>query len=226
MATNNNLDQIQQPFPDKLVITAAECNKEPILNILLDNIIPASTPVSILEIGSGTGQHIVHFAAHFPLATFQPSDIDPNYLKSIQAYIDEYEINAFTKNVLSPISVDVLSSTTINNQSFDFIYCSNLIHITPIECTQGLFRLAEQVLKSEGSLITYGPYGLPDDGRITPESNRRFHAYLQKQDSKWGLRGINELAKIANDHHIELKQIFDMPVNNKILWWIKKKDLS
>lgn len=225
MATNNNVDQVQQPFPDKLVIPAAESNKQPILDILLDNIIPSSTPVSILEIGSGTGQHIVHFAAYFPLATFQPSDVDSIYLKSIQAYIDEYEINAFTKNVLSPISIDVLSSTTINNESFDFIYCSNLIHITPIECTQGLFRLAERVLKSEGSLITYGPYGLQGSGRITPESNRRYHAYLKMHDLKWGLRGIDELATIANDHHMELKQIFDMPENNKILWWIKKKHL-
>jgi SAM-dependent methyltransferase len=225
MATEDNkTDQIQQPFPNKRVISAAESNKQAILDVLLDKIIPASTPVSILEIGSGTGQHIVYFAAHFPLATFQPSDIDSNYLKSIQAYIDEYEVNAFTKNVLPPLSVDVLSSTTINDQSFDFIYCSNLIHITPIECTRGLFRLAERVLKADGSLITYGPYGLPGDGRITPESNRRFHAYLQMQDSKWGLRGIDELVTIANEYHIELKQIFNMPVNNKILWWIKKKD--
>jgi ubiquinone/menaquinone biosynthesis C-methylase UbiE len=147
-------------------------------------------------------------------------------LKSIQAYIDEYEVNAFTKNVLPPLSVDVLSLTTLNNQSFDFIYCCNFVHITPIECTQGLFRLAERVLKSEGSLITYEPYGLPGDGRITPESNRRFHAYLQMQDSRWGLRGIDELAMIANDYHMELKQIFDMPDSNKILWWIKKKDFS
>ena len=173
--------------------------------------------------GSSTGQHIIHFAAHFPLTTFQPSDIDPIYLKSIQAYIDEYEVNAFTKNVLPPLSIGVLYLTTLTNQSFDFVYCCNLIHIKPIECIQGLFRLAERVLKSEGSLITYG---LPSDGRITLESNRHFHAYLQMQDSRGGLRGIHELAMIANDHHIELKQIFDMPDNNKILWWIKKKDLS
>jgi len=225
MATNDNFDQIQQPFPDKLVISAAESNKQPILDVLLDNIIPSSIPVSILEIGSGTGQHIVHFAAYFPLAKFQPSDIDSQYLKSIQAYIDEYEVNAFTKNILSPLSINVLSSTTINNQSFDFVYCSNFMHITPIECTHGLFRLSERVLKSEGSLITYGPYGLPGDGRITPESNRRFHAYLQMQNSKWGLRGIDELSTIANEYHIKLKQIFDMPDNNKLLWWIKKTDL-
>jgi hypothetical protein len=61
--------------------------------------------------GLGTGQHIVHFAVHFSLATFQPSDIDPIYLKSIQAYIDEYEVNAFTKNVLPPLSISVLSLT-------------------------------------------------------------------------------------------------------------------
>jgi SAM-dependent methyltransferase len=226
MDRDNIINQVRQPFPDKLVIPAAENNKQPISDILVNDIIPASTPVSILEIGSGTGQHIVHFASYFPLATFQPSDIDPNHLKSIQAYIDEYEINAFTKNVLPPISIDLLSSNTINDQSFDFVYCSNLIHITPIECTEGLFTLAGRVLKFDGSLITYGPYALPGNGRITPESNRQFHSYLQMQDSRWGLKGIDELATIARDHHIQLKQIFDMPSNNKLLWWIKKKDLS
>ncbi|CAF3972579.1 unnamed protein product [Adineta steineri] len=228
MNSNNNTDQAEQPFPDKLVISAAEYNKQPILDILLNHIIPDSKPISVLEIGSGTGQHITHFAAHFPLATFQPSDIDSQYFKSIQAYIDEYEINAFTKNILPPLNIDVLSpsSTTISSQSYDFVYCCNMIHITPIECTKGLFALAERVLKSDGSLITYGPYGLQGGGRITPESNRRFHAHLQMQDSRWGLKSIDELAVIAHDHHMVLKQIFDMPSNNKILWWIKKKELK
>ena len=226
MATDDDAGHGQQPFPDKLVFPAAESNKQPILDALLDNIIPSSKPVSILEIGSGTGQHIVHFAAYFPLAKFQPSDIDPKYLKSIQSYIDEYEINAFTKNVSPPLTVDVLSPAPVDDQSFDFVYCSNLIHLTPIECTQGLFSIAERVLKSKGSLITYGPYGLSGGGRITPESNRRFHAYLQRQDPRWGLKSIDELITIANDHHFELKHIFDMPANNKVLWWIKKEDLS
>lgn len=223
MTTKEQTDH-EQPFPEKLVISAAECNKQPILEVLLNHIIPDSTPVSVLEIGSGTGQHLVHFAAHFPLATFQPTDIDPEYLKSIQAYINEYEVNAFTKNVRSPLVVDVLSSSTNNlhDHSFDFVYCSNLIHITPIECTRGLFRLAERVLKVDGSLITYGPYGLPNGGRLTPESNRRFHAYLRMQNPEWGVRGIDELSSIAHEHQMELKQIFNMPENNKILWWIKK----
>lgn len=214
----------QQPFPEKIVIPAAECNKQAILDILLERIIPVSTRVSILEIGSGAGQHIVHFAAYFPLARFQPTDIDPDYIRSIQAHIDEYEVNAFTKNVLPPLDVDVLSSSNdkIEDHSFEFVYCSNLIHITPIECTRGLFRLAERVLKTAGSLITYGPYGLPNGGRITPESNRRFHAHLQMQNPQWGLKSIDELSTIAHEHQMELKQIFNMPSNNKILWWIKK----
>ncbi|CAF1958887.1 unnamed protein product [Rotaria magnacalcarata] len=224
MTTEGDDIHVQHLFPDKLVISAAECNKQPIVDTLLDTIIPSSTPVSILEIGSGTGQHIVHFAAHFPLATFQPSDCDPQYLKSIQAYIDEYEVNSFTKNVAAPISIDVRSSAPIDDESFDFVYCSNLIHITPIECTQGLFKLAGRVLKPGGGLITYGPYALPGDGRITPESNRRFHAYLQMQDSRWGLKGIDELKAIAKDYHLELKETFDMPENNKILWWNKRQD--
>lgn len=214
-------ESVEQPFPDKLVIPAAESNKQPILDVLTNTIIPDSRPVSVLEIGSGTGQHVVHFAAYFPLATFQPTDIDSKYLKSIRAYIEEYEVNAFTKNVLQPIEVDVLSNNTLQEQSYDFVYSSNLIHITPIEVTKGLFRLAERVLKPNGSLITYGPYALPGDGRITPESNRRFHAHLQIQDPKWGLRGIDDLAAIAKERHMKLKQIIDMPANNKILWWMK-----
>ena len=213
----------EQPFPDKLVISAAESNKQDILNVLLNRIIPDSTPVSVLEIASGTGQHIVHFAAYFPLATFQPSDIDSKYLKSIQAYIDEYEVNAFTKNVLPPIEINVLADNTdrLKSGSYDFVYSSNLIHISPIECTEGLFRLAGRILKANGSLITYGPYALQGDVRLTPESNRRFHAYLQSQNSEWGVRAIDDLAKIAEEYNIELKQVIDMPVNNKILWWTK-----
>lgn len=224
MTTDGNENQIEQLFPDKIVFPAAECNKQPILDVLVNQIIPDSKPASFLEIGSGTGQHIVHFAAYFPLATFQPSDCDQTYFKSIQAYIDEYEVNAFTKNIASPIFLDVLSSNSINDHSFDYVYCCNMIHITPIECTQGLFKVAERVLKSDGSLITYGPYALPGGGRITPESNRRFHAHLQMQNAQWGLKGIDELKTIADEHHFELKRIFDMPKNNKILWWIKKKD--
>ena len=225
MNTGNENNHAQQPFPGKLVFPAAENNKQPILEVLLNHIIPDSTPISVLEIASGAGQHIVHFAAYFPLATFQPSEVDSSYLKSIQAHIDEYDVNAFTKNILPPLTVDVLSSTNpIKDHSYDFVYCCNLIHITPIECTKGLFSVADKALKPDGSLITYGPYALAGGGRITPESNRRFHAHLQASDSKLGLRSIDELAAIAHEHHMELKQTFDMPANNKILWWIKTKD--
>lgn len=208
------------PFEKKRVISAADCNKQPIVEVLLNHLIPDSTPVSILEVGSGTGQHVVHFAAHFPLATFQPSDIDPTYLESIQAYIDEYDVNAFTKNILPPIHLDLLAPFTLKEESFDFVYCCNVIHITTIECTERLFALAERVLKSKGCLITYGPYACAG-GRITPESNRRFHAYLQSQDPRWGLRSLDELAKIADEHGLTLKESFDMPSNNKTLCWQK-----
>ena len=214
---------VRTAFPEQTRSSAAESNKESILDVLLSDILPTSTPISVLEIGSGSGQHIVYFAAHFPLASFQPSDMDRDYLKSIQAHIDEYEVNAFTKNVLPPLTIDLLAPFTVKEQSFDFVYCCNVIHITPIECTQRLFALAEHVLKPEGSLITYGPYALAGGGRITPESNRRFHGHLQMQDSRWGLKGIDELSIIALAHHIRLKQQFDVPYNNKILWWQKEK---
>ena len=221
--TNKNAQQLEQSVPHKLVTPAAEGNKQVILEVLLNDIIPVSTPVDIIEIGSGSGQHVIHFASHFPLATFQPSDTDQAYLSSIRAYIAEYAVNALTNNVLAPLTIDLLSPIDIPEQSFDFVYSSNLIHITPIACTHALFALADHVLKSGGSLITYGPYGLSGGGRITPESNRRFHAYLQTQDARWGLKGIDELAAIAREHSLTLKRTFDMPCNNTVLWWIKTK---
>jgi SAM-dependent methyltransferase len=206
---------------EKRVSSAAECNKQPIVDILLEHIIPTAIDVTLLEIGSGTGQHVVYFAEHFPRTIFQPSDVDTDHLHSIQAYIDDYERQTSRKHILSPLNIDLLAPTTIAGQSFDFVYCCNVIHITPIECTNGLFALAEHVLKSQGSLITYGPYALAGSGRITPESNRQFHQHLQQRDARWGLKSIDELVDIAGQHRMKLKATYDMPSNNKILWWQK-----
>ncbi|CAF0985926.1 unnamed protein product [Didymodactylos carnosus] len=203
---------------NKLVDPAAENNKQPILNVLTQ-ILPDDNPsYMVLELASGTGQHITYFAEHFPLIQFQPSDIEPQYLQSIRAHIREYEINAFTQNCLQPITIDLRAPPTPHKQ-VDCVYTANLTQIVPLEITRNLFSFAEKILRKNGFLIIYGPFA--KDGHITPESNRKFNEYLQKHDERWGLKDINELTSLATKHQLQLRQIFDMPANNKILWFIK-----
>lgn len=104
--------------------------------------------------------------------------------------------------------------------SIDYIYNANMIHISPYECTIGLFENAGVYLKNDGLMITYGPYS--KDGVITPESNVEFHASLKSRNPLWGIRDINDLVKLAEQNNLSLIDTVEMPANNKTLVW--KKD--
>lgn len=93
------------------------------------------------------------------------------------------------------------------------------MHISPYECTIGLFENAGNYLKTEALMITYGPYS--KDGIITPESNIEFDASLRYQNPLWGLRDINVLIKLGNENNLSLIDTVEMPANNKILIWKK-----
>lgn len=162
---------------------AAERNKGPILEVLKEIIkIPSEKSntfpsIKILEVSSGTGQHISHFAKHLPSSIFwQPSEFETRDFSSICAYIQDYKL----KNVAPPVFIDIrrhftnwnLAHGTIQcdaielkpidkfeKGSLDYIYNANLIHISPFECTEGLFLNSGELLKKNGCLITYGPYG-------------------------------------------------------------------
>lgn len=161
---------------------AAERNKNPILEVLKDIIkVPENEEgfpyIKVLEISSGTGQHVTHFAKHLsPLIFWQPTEYDRSSFSSICAYIQENQL----QNVAPPVYVDirehhnkwnpvcgnaeksaskVLPITEFKENSFDYIYNSNLIHISSFDCTEGLFFNSGKLLKKNGYLITYGPYG-------------------------------------------------------------------
>lgn len=171
-----------------------------------------------LEVASGSGQHLAHFAPHFPSVKFQPTEFDENLIGSIKYYAD----NCSTKNINQPILLDIrnkLSQYGLNENSIDYIYNANMIHISPYECTVGLFENAGCYLKPDALMITYGPFS--KDGVITPESNVQFDASLKARDPSWGLRDLTELTKLAEQNNLSLIDTIEMPANNKSLIWKK-----
>lgn len=206
----------------KLVNPSAIRNREPILEILKNHF--GTGFGTALEISSGVGNHVEHFAPNFPKITFQPSEFDQSNLNSIQAYADDCP----TKNILPPILIDVRDSFTkwgsFYPDTIDFMININMIHITEFSCAEGLFRNAGALLKPNGLLITYGPYA--ENGILTPESNKRFDAGLRSQNREWGVRDIADLERLAKQCSIYLKDKYEMPANNKLLIWQKNNTFS
>lgn len=194
------------------------------LKLVLDKDTPN---LKCLEISSGTGQHVTYFSSRFPNIHFQPSEYNESMFNSIIAYKQNFK----TTNVADPVKIDVSvpytewppdaegRSFADQAKTFDYVLCINMIHITPIECTEGLFRNCSKLLKVGQYLITYGPYGI--DGVISPESNLKFDQMLKSQDPRWGVRDLNALKKLAGLFGIECTTIFDLPANNKCIVWTK-----
>ncbi|XP_066603874.1 methyltransferase-like 26 [Prorops nasuta] len=201
-----------------LIYPAADRNKDPILSVLRQYINPASNQ-TLLEIASGSGQHVAHFAKNFPQITFYPSEYESRLLDSIAAHVHGLA------NVREPLKIDITTDyTTWTNgcfkaNSFDYVYNANMMHISHYECTIGLFKNVGKLLKQNGILFTYGPYAI--NGTISPESNINFHKSLKSQDASWGLRDVADLQKLAKENNIDMIKMFDMPANNKTIIWKK-----
>src|SRR5262249_23754523 len=155
---------------------AAERNKQPILEQLV-RVLPKSGG-TLLEIASGTGQHVAYFAAHLPAWTFQPSEID----EELFSVLERRRQAAKLSNLLAPIVIDT-TSRDWKVDSVEAIYSANMVHIAPWAAAEGLFAGAGRVLASRGLLLTYGPYML--SGRHTSESNERFDASLRSRNGSW-----------------------------------------
>jgi len=181
---------------------SAERNKGPILEVAR-RVLPARGLV--LEIGSGTGQHVAHFAAALPSLGFQPSELDTARHPSIRAWIRELE------NVRPPIALDATRHPW-PIAAADAIICINVIHISPWRTTLALMDGAGGLLASGGVLVTYGPYRR--GGRHTSPSNAEFDASLKSRNPEWGVRDMEEVEAAADRAGLRLEETVGMPANN------------
>lgn len=203
-------------FSRKINYPSADRNKGPILQIL-DKHFDHQIYGSVLEISSGTGQHLAHFAPHFPRLQFQPTEYDKSLFGSIKAYCADVP----TKNVKDPIYLDIQQDWRTWNlhDKYDYAININMIHVAPFSCTTGLFKNVSGVLKPRGLLITYGPYA--NNGVLEPQSNRDFDRNIRQRDPNFGVRDIQDLIKLAEAYNMNLTHIHEMPSNNKCLVWEK-----
>jgi cyclopropane fatty-acyl-phospholipid synthase-like methyltransferase len=185
-------------------------NREPIRKVLRE-VLPEQGQV--LEVGAGSGEHAVFFAAAFPAIVWQPTDADPECLASIAAWTAE----AGLPNLRPPLRLDVRTSPwrSVADQGFDAVVSINMIHIAPWEACRGLMAGAARALRSGGVLLLYGPFMV--DGRHTAPSNAAFDASLKAMDPRFGVRDIAAVSKEAALRGLTLKTQVQMPANNVAL---------
>ncbi len=183
---------------------AAARNRDPILAVLRE-VLPAQGLV--LEVASGTGEHVVHFARALPGLLFQPTEPTPGGRASIAAWIAAEGV----ENVRPPVALDAASDDWPVGP-VDAVLCANMIHISPWATAEGLVRGAAARLPAGGPLVLYGPF--LREGVETSPGNLAFDADLRRQDPRWGIRRLEEVAALAAASGLDLDRVVEMPANN------------
>ncbi len=192
------------PLPES---PAAERNKGPILAVL-ERVLPTSGLV--LEVASGTGQHVVHFAGALPQLEFQPSDPDPASLEALGLRV----ARAGLRNIAPPISLDAAAPAWPVTEAAA-VLCINMVHIAPWAAAEGLLRGAAEVLPPRGPLVLYGPFLRREVP--TARSNTAFDASLRARDPDWGIRRLEDVTAAAKTRGFMLDELVEMPANNLIV---------
>ena len=198
----------------KLHSGPAERNKEPIATILREWL--PTTSGNILEVASGTGQHVVHFAQALPHLTWLPSDISEDALASIREWTSELG----SHNIRPPIFLNITESWQADVELHG-IFCANMIHISPWENCLGLFQVAQDNLQPGASLIFYGPFVFAD--KPTAPSNTEFDLWLKSQDERFGIREFTDVVNAGARHGFTHRATQEMPANNCMLQFVKSK---
>ncbi len=188
---------------------SCEQNRQPIGQILQRYV---ENRQSLLEIGSGTGQHAVYFAAQYPWLNWQTSDL-AEYHPGIQAWIDDSGLG----NVLAPIELDV--SGDWPGQEYDLIFSANTLHIMSASEVEQLFRHCPACMQTDAALLIYGPFNYAN--QYTSDSNARFDQWLKQRDLASGIKNFEWLQDIASNSGLECVADYPMPANNRILVWQK-----
>jgi SAM-dependent methyltransferase len=187
---------------------ACERNKEPILQILRGAFAASET---VLEIGSGTGQHAVHFARALTHLRWQPSDV-PEYLPALAERIRQEG----SPNLLAPIQLDVRDDPW-PAIAVDAVYSANTLHIMNWSCVTLFFRGMARILKPGGLLCVYGPFRYA--GKYTSDSNEAFDQHLRMRASGSGIRDAEAVDALAAAQDLKLVVDHRMPANNQTRIW-------
>lgn len=167
----------------------------------------------LLEIGSGTGQHAVYFAAELPNLIWQTSDRQ-RYHQGIVAWLDEAQL----ANTRAPLKLDVRKDAWPTTQ-YDAIFSANTLHIMHKAAVEALFTQLPNVLKDNGLFIVYGAFN--HNGHYTSASNERFDQWLHAQDPQSGIKDFEWVNQLAEKASLRLHQALNMPANNELLCWQK-----
>jgi len=182
-------------------------NRDAIVHVLAEWLPRAGL---VLEVASGSGEHVVHFAAAFPALDWQPSDPDEAALASIAAWSAE----AGLANLASPLRLDAAAPDWRLGRA-DGLICINMVHISPWRATLGLFAGAARLLARGAPLILYGPF--IETGVPTAPSNLAFDASLRARDAEWGLRDLESVKAAALEAGFAFAARQAMPANNLML---------
>jgi cyclopropane fatty-acyl-phospholipid synthase-like methyltransferase len=191
---------MQKPFSQ-----ACENNKHPIVEILQHTFSGCKT---ILEVGSGTGQHAVHFAEMLPQLSWQTSDLEENH-PGINLWLDESR----AKNLLRPLSLDLAKPWPLT--LVDGIFTANTLHIVSLPLVEAFFKGVGRHLNPHGILCIYGPFKY--NHQFTSPSNAQFDLWLKNIELSRGIRDIEKVIALANNEGLVLTKDFDMPANNQLL---------
>jgi len=189
--------KLEYPWPER--------NKGPILDVFR-RVLPSNG--TVLEVGSGSGQHAAFFAGQLPTWSWIPSDIEPENLASIHEWRDETD----HPNLLEPIRLDVLADDW-GIDPVEAVFSANMVHITPWECCLGLLEGARRHVTPGGLLVLYGPFRI--GGEQTAPSNATFDESLRKRDPSWGVRDLEAVRDAAEG--FDLEERVEMPANNQVL---------
>lgn len=190
---------------------ACENNKQPILSVLQKEL---KDSLHVLEVGSGTGQHSVYFAPRLAHLTWQTSDVVNNH-----ASINAWHAAHPAANLYAPLAFDLAHDPVPVNEAvaapYDAVFTANTLHIISWPLVEKLFNLVGGVLPAHGKLIVYGPFN--ENGHYTSASNQQFDISLRQRDANSGIRNLEDIIELAEQHRLTLNERYAMPANNQIL---------
>jgi len=190
-------------------------NRDAILQVLQTELIGA---LRVLEIGSGTGQHAIHFAAALPQLTWQTSDLEPSH-NGIRHWISASGL----RNVAGPMLLDVSSPADIG-ANFDVVFSANTAHIMSADAASAMLALTAEVLKPSGKFLLYGPFRV--ENSFSSESNEVFDKWLKDRDPEMGIRDLEWIDELAARRQLNRAKTYAMPANNLLAVWHKQDGVA